>query len=573
LSGPLHPDLNGSKTRFAMSRHSISRRDLLKAMAGGVGLQASGLLTVPRVHAARSENPLRLRAGRQIFVDDYLIAHTSLRRTFHYPKVHDASPVLKPETPLEMNDGYCPVACPFQDGVFYDPKDRLYKVWYHAGWFDGTAYAYSEDGLSWTRPNLDIEPGTNRVLPRNEGERDGAGAWLDLQTTNPAERYKMFVYYRQFDRRRETGASVAPSANRAALGRQVSSGGSIYTSSDGVHWTHRGPTGPCGDNTNFHYDPFRKRWFYSVRVQGENGELLGGSAVRKRAYRECVDFVQGAQWAQDDLVLFAAADDEDLPDPVVGDKAQLYNVDAIGYESLMLGVFTIHRGPANNVGLRTGIPKITDLTLAYSRDGLHWQRPDRSAFLACSRQPDTWNRGYLHSNSAVCVIAGDELRFYFSAFSGQSPRLGGHMYAGGAMGLATLRRDGFASMDAAAEPGSLTTPLLDLDGRYLFVNANARGGELTAEILGPDGKVLPGLAKNNCQPIRGDRTCQRVSWKGASDLGRLRGQPVSLRFHAVNAALYAFWVGPDESGASHGYVAAGGPGFTGPTDTIGRRQG
>ncbi|MCK4294415.1 MAG: hypothetical protein KAY65_14550 [Planctomycetes bacterium] len=30
------------------------------------------------------------------------------------------------------------------------------------------------------------------------------------------------------------------------------------------------------------------------------------------------------------------------------------------------------------------------------------------------------------------------------------------------------------------------------------------------------------------------------------------------------------WVSPDFSGASHGYVGAGGPGFTGPTDTVGQ---
>ena len=34
-------------------------------------------------------------------------------------------------------------------------------------------------------------------------------------------------------------------------------------------------------------------------------------------------------------------------------------------------------------------------------------------------------------------------------------------------------------------------------------------------------------------------------------------------------ALYAFGVSPDANGASHGYVAAGGPGFTSPTDTVG----
>jgi hypothetical protein len=146
------------------------------------------------------------------------------------------------------------------------------------------------------------------------------------------------------------------------------------------------------------------------------------------------------------------------------------------------------------------------------------------------------------------------------------------MYAGGSTGLATLRRDGFASMDAVSEPGSLTTRLLKLDGRYLFVNADARGGELTAEVLAPDGQALPGFATRNCLPVRVNSTCQRISWNGARDLARLRGRPVRLRFHAVKTRLYSFWISPHESGASHGYVAAGGPGFTDPTDTVGRKQ-
>ena len=46
---------------------------------------------------------------------------------------------------------------------------------------------------------------------------------------------------------------------------------------------------------------------------------------------------------------------------------------------------------------------------------------------------------------------------------------------------------------------------------------------------------------------------------------------VRFRFHLRNGELYAFWVSPEASGASHGYVAAGGPGFTGMTDTVGAR--
>src|SRR2546430_7293466 len=51
-----------------------------------------------------------------------------------------------------------------------DPADGLFKLWYHAGWFDGIAYATSTDGIHWTRPRLDIELGTNRVLAKRSEE-------------------------------------------------------------------------------------------------------------------------------------------------------------------------------------------------------------------------------------------------------------------------------------------------------------------------------------------------------------------------------------------------------------------
>jgi hypothetical protein len=80
------------------------------------------------------------------------------------------------------------------------------------------------------------------------------------------------------------------------------------------------------------------------------------------------------------------------------------------------------------------------------------------------------------------------------------------------------------------------------------------------------------FTQQNCRPARADKTSQRVSWNSAEDLTRLEGRPVSLRFHLTRAQLFSFWISPDEAGASHGYVAAGGPGFTGPTDTVGSRS-
>jgi hypothetical protein len=80
------------------------------------------------------------------------------------------------------------------------------------------------------------------------------------------------------------------------------------------------------------------------------------------------------------------------------------------------------------------------------------------------------------------------------------------------------------------------------------------------------GVPLRPFSRENCAPICGDSTIQEVKWKGAEDLSALAGKPVRFRFHLSRGRLCSCWVSPDASGASRGYVAAGGPGFTGTTD-------
>ena len=164
----------------------------------------------------------------------------------------------------------------------------------------------------------------------------------------------------------------------------------------------------------------------------------------------------------------------------------------------------------------------------------------------------------------------DKLYFYYGGWSGISPTLGGDMYAGASTGLAVLRRDGFASMEASASGGVLTTRPLTFKGKYLFVNLDALQGELRVELVGSDGRSIAPFAVGNCVPLYADDTCQQVKWKTGARLSALAGQPVRVRFHLRSAQLYAFWVSPELSGASFGYVAGGGPGFTGPMDTVGK---
>ena len=90
-------------------------------------------------------------------------------------------------------------------------------------------------------------------------------------------------------------------------------------------------------------------------------------------------------------------------------------------------------------------------------------------------------------------------------------------------------------------------------------------------MLDKEGQPVAPFTAENCVPLACDKTAAPVAWKGADDLAAVSGKPARFRFHLKSGSLYAFWVSPDKSGASHGYVAAGGPGFTGPTDTVGSR--
>lgn len=169
----------------------------------------------------------------------------------------------------------------------------------------------------------------------------------------------------------------------------------------------------------------------------------------------------------------------------------------------------------------------------------------------------------------MCFVVGDKLIFPYSAFSGYAPDGTPGMYSGASIGLAMLRRDGFASMDAGTTPGTLETRRVTFEGKHFFVNVDASEGDLRVEALDEKGQPIAPFTLANCDPVKVDSTIQRVTWKGADDLSALKGKPVRFRFQLENGKLYAFWVSPNEVGASYGYVAGGGPGYKGRIDNEG----
>ena len=203
----------------------------------------------------------------------------------------------------------------------------------------------------------------------------------------------------------------------------------MYVSADGVHWGEPQMV-KCfiGDNASMFYDPFRKYWVFSMRNRapsvlrpgaiGSNGKPI---TVRARFRFDGPDFLQTGLTANKAL-LWLKPDERDKPDPEQKIDPELYKFGAVAYESIMLGAYGIFYGPQNDVAKLQKRPKIIDIQLGFSRDGVTYPRPSREAFIAAARKPGTWNRGYLHAANGVCLIVGDELWFYFGTWSGLSKR-------------------------------------------------------------------------------------------------------------------------------------------------------
>ena len=232
----------------------------------------------------------------------------------------------------------------------------------------------------------------------------------------------------------------------------------------------------------------------------------------------------------------------------------------------MLGLFAIYRGESSDR------EKPNELCVAFSRDGFHWSRPTREPFIPVSNRQGDWNWANVQSAGGVCAVVGEQLYFYVSGRAGVP---GTSSPGRCSTGLATLRRDGFVSMTDQWPAGAtrqvldhqstLITRPLRFTGAHAFINADAQGA-VRVEMLDREGKTIAGFEANRCLPITGDRTTHAVSWMGGATISRLANTTVRFKFVLDRAHLYAFWVSPSARGESRGYLAAGGPGFSGSRD-------
>jgi hypothetical protein len=144
------------------------------------------------------------------------------------------------------------------------------------------------------------------------------------------------------------------------------------------------------------------------------------------------------------------------------------------------------------------------------------------------------------------VHEGREIWLYYNALRFRGPEqlykaVPAHYFDdASALVLAKLRLDGFVSLDAA-EAGTITTQTFLSNGGQLFVNTDARDGDVKAEIL--DAKTqdaLPGFSAGEAIALAGDQLRGQLGWNDQTILPQ--DQAVRVRFHLRQARLYAFWV-------------------------------
>jgi len=473
--------------------------------------------------------------GKQLFIDDYIIGELKrAEKILNQPVKHPKNPLIIPDKPWEGKMG--------TTATIYDKEERLYKLWYtiflgeyiEGNWPTyGVAYATSPDGINWRKPAIRPWKGnqkSNIVFP-GKPALNCAGVFKDAAEIDPTRRYKMICTYCP------DGTAKTASTN-------------VAYSPDGIHWTDEpeNPAIPFCDwvGTPFRY-PHRAMYVVYPRYGPPNRRLV--------TRIESEDFVH---WSPKVTVFRRTKMDV----PFV---TKHHGMAAGPYEGVYIGLLQTYHGETIKP-----IPKDKlwmdkmNTQLAFSRNSITWLRvgkhgaiptgelnddrdwktvAEQATFIPYGQHGKDWDWGAIEAWEAPLVV-DDEIRIYYVGFRGRFWAWARNPYHKDKIekkgySLATLRLDGFVSINAEKE-GAMTTKPFVFIGDTLEVNANAASGSIRVEALDPVGKVIEGFAKKDCTAITSDSVRHVLKWKDKGDCHLIQARPIKLRFYLKKAKLYSF---------------------------------
>ena len=518
-----------------------------------------------------SVEPIEIGSRRELFVDDYLIdTMQTARRVLHHPTPREIS--LVRNKPWEGNaSGKVTV---IRDGDLY----RMYyrgRQWLRTG-VNGhptvICYAESQDGITWTRPDLGL-------VQFNGSTRNNI-IW-DAKETND------FMVFK------DSNPDCSPDLAYKAVGRTYSENYGKNTalfafgSPDGIHWKlirdEPIASGGAFDSTNLAFwDAARGE--YRAYFRGHRG------VVRHVRTVTSPDFVN---WSKPVYLKLESASSERLSsDPFEPSSVnQLYTNQIIPYyraPHILLGFPTRYvdygwtestshlpqykwRKRRAQLGGRRAGTAMTDGMFMSSRDGHNFEIWPESFRRPGIQRPGSWAYGDNYQNWGLVETkspfagAPDELSMYVSeAYKSQfakaaDEKLG--VFVGQSQGKPfgssqqpelvnrlrryTIRVDGFVSVHAPLSGGEMVTKPLQFDGSQLEINfSTSAAGNVRVGIQDAQGTPVPGFAIADCHRQYGDQLDRIVSWKSGPDVSQFAGQPVRLKFELKDADLYSFQFTP-----------------------------
>jgi hypothetical protein len=196
-----------------------------------------------------------------------------------------------------------------------------------------------------------------------------------------------------------------------------------------------------------------------------------------------------------------------------------------------------------------------DVRQLYSRDGQRFTPADRGTPFLAPRGAGNWD-AHMVSMTSQPIEIGDEWFFYHGGSKvhhdwwcgppegidhpdARDPAAA--MRDGFGLGLARLRKDGFASLDGSRErPGYLLTRPFKTPSDRLLINARCRpGGSIRVGVLDIDRNPFESRTPELCEPFTGDSTAHEITWSGSNQITN-PGKWRQLVFLIRDAELFSF---------------------------------
>lgn len=475
-----------------------------------------------------------------IFSDDFE-EHHKIAWRIEQAQQDPNNPLLEPKYPWDD----AVVGCGHGTAL-KDPIDGKFKAWTSSlsedlGYTRGQTnfrltYLESDDGVEWRRPQLDVcsFPGyakTNILMDFESGGRATYASVFIEPHKNPQEPYEMFVFRDVFFRNPNlcvAGFDQSPGKDWLDAYNKYY-GLYRYRSKDGIHW--RPVEGPIslksGDTCYIHRDQEGYVSHHKDSLPAPAGGFVaydvGSGEIRVNFRRTSPN---GTHWSERQIMMAADWNDHQAD--------QIMEVGRYPYRDGFIGLTAIYHANYQTM----------DLQFAASKDSMSWWRPLPRRPCLPNESLGEYGGGMIWPTRTLIEHDG-RLYIYYGALDALHGDLyekdQSTMHFHGAWCRASWEMGRFwaaVSAEGGMCPGYLTTPPLEVEGKQLHLNAKTlQSGKIEVELLDESKKVIPGFAREDCQPFDGDQKNAVVTWKKQSACPR---KHVHLRLWITRAFLYGF---------------------------------